>query len=353
VASALSELNGEFHFKDIESDDVYYIYVEPTKYISPLPSVYAGIRNDFCPGFVSYQGGFYETCDARRRGKPQGIKIDSVQKKVDVGVVSIKCHQELPLGYFDSKQSAGFNITNNELVPGESIVGFFSEEEVNQNSEDTFHIDLSHYDASAGDLYLDVSVIAHELYSKSSYEVEVESPVSFETFRDSVDEDGNPRLNVGGVFPLDASNSLNNSFTIKVIPKSIDDFLMTSSFVGLNSLFPEFENLGSDKAIYQLIVQIKRRQGLNYILHDHYDYSTSTDNSSCMQGEKAFSIRTPASTIENELTSEESSAVACGSINLNGGSGPGSGRALVQVLLVFLLVTLLTRKNKDKKLLTL
>lgn len=340
VASTISNTDGTFEFKDLDLNDVYYIYISPTSFLSPLPAYYASVRSDFCSGFVSYRSGFYESCNASRRGRPQGIKLTSSNQNVSLGNVTIKCQQDVPLNYFDTKSTSGFDLTESMLSPGDSVVGFFTGQELASGATDTYQIDLSSYNVSSSNLYLDVSLVSHDLYSQAAYSLKIESPVASSIFTDTIDSDGNPYLNIKGEFPLDSSTGINNVFTISIDSKSIDDYLLSSSFIGADSIFPELSNLGSDRALYQLIVQIKEKQGLADVLFDSFTYDLSRDNSLCMQGEKTYSVRATAATStteETELT-ESSSAVACGSIDID---GSGSGGGPFQIVLGFLIVMLM------------
>ena len=354
ISSTLSDDNGNFTFAGLKTSDVYYIYIEPTKLLSTISDYYSNSRFDYCSGFASYEGSFYETCNSERRGKPQGIKLTSSGEVVDLGTITIKCGMEVPINYFSSRSGAGYDLGNGTTA-GESMVGFFTNQDVQNGAVDEINFDLSNYAVTQNDLYLDVKVIYHDLYSESSYEMEVTSPVMADTVLPSIDSDGNPALNLSGKYSLDNSNQFNNVFTINVSPKEMSDYLLSSPFSTLDEVLPDYNNLKSNRAFYQVIVNVVKKVGSSYELYEHYPYMNNQDNSSCMQATKTYSVKsegsivnTETSTVTESLVGSDSEAVACGSVAFIDGAGPGSGGP--QIILGFLLSLMMMsfkRYNND------
>jgi predicted Zn-dependent protease len=353
LSSTLSDENGFFSFDGLEIKDVYYIYVEPTKLLSTIADYYSNTRSDYCSGFASYEGSFYETCNSERRGKPQGIKLSSTGEIVNLGTITIKCGMDVPVNYFSSRGGSGYDL-GDKSTPGDSMVGFFTNQDVQSGEADEINFDLSNYSVTRSDLYLDVKLVYHDLYSESAYEMEVTSPVTTETVMPSIDVDGNPKLNMSGKYSLDNVNQFNNVFTIKISPKLMSDYLLSSTFSTTDDVLPDYSNLKSNRAFYQVIVNVVKKVGSDYELYEHYPYLNNKDNSTCMQATKTYGVKAEGtiinteSTVVENLLDSDSSAVACGSVAFVDGSGPGPGSW--QIILGFLLSLMLMsikRLNND------
>lgn len=345
ISSTISDEDGSFSFTNLSSDDLYYIYVSPTLLPERLSAHYQTIRSDFCSGYASYGGSFYETCDRGRRGNPQGIRIDS-SNSVDLGIVTIKCGLEVPLNYLSSRGGT-YNLVEGSSILGESMVGFFTDSDITNNLYDEINVDLSQYSFSESDLYLDVKLVTHDLLSNAVYDVVVSSTgTSSGTLSSSVDTDGNPSFNLQGSFSINSITPSHNNFTIKITPKSFADYLLATSFSDLDELIPAYSSVASKKAFYQLIVSVVQGTGSTRRLYGHYPYSTSRDNSSCMDGPKTYSVKSANSISNSQIVTtnrasaeaEAVDALACGTVALIGDDqGPSSGGGLWVIALGFIL----------------
>lgn len=341
IASVLSESNGSFEFRGIPLDDIYYIFVKPTKVLSTTATYYQTARTDFCTGFASYKGGFFETCNSGRRGHPQGIPLNSSQREVNIGVVSIKCDLKVPIDYFSGRAGGEFVLSDADRA-GDSFVGFFSEADIISGEEDTIKIDLSHIDTSSGDLYLDLSLLSQDFQSKVAYELEVTSPLFSVTYGETIDTDLNPNLNMKGKIPLDSFTPSNNIFEVKVKPIEFNTFLLGSNFPTTGAYFPDFSTIGDERYFYQFIFFIGKGSGLEYSVNQTYDYRDFRGNAQCMDGEKTYSVRSTPTvsniTSSSKKASSEAGAIACGTIAMVDDSdddqGPGPMTSLVVGLLM-------------------
>lgn len=343
IASMLSDESGNFKFEGLPTDDVYYIYVKPLKTKESLSPFYQTVKKDFCTGFADFKGTFFETCNNSRKGHPQGIKLINGTTSIDIGVVTIKCNLNVPLNYFPGRSAGEFKIGDADRA-GDSFVGYFTKDDIDTGKEDVLFVDLSHVDASAGNLYLDLSLLSQDFQSKVAYKIEVTSPLGFYSFNYGTDSDLNPNLNLKGKINLDPSVFANNVFEIKVIPTSFDDFILTTPFTIEGLFFPDFSSIGDDRFFYQFIYFVSQKSGLDYTVFSHYNYPASRGNNSCMEGGKTYSVKSAGAV--TGVTSEsfkkkekgDASIVACGSVTLtneNGGGPSGGSSLLIGLIFAF------------------
>lgn len=345
IASTLTDETGTFTFDGIPTNDVYYIYVKPLNTKSSLSPFYQTVKKDFCTGFADYKGTFFESCDNSRKGYPQGIKLLNGVSSVDIGVVTIKCNINVPLEYFPGRDSGEFRIGDADRA-GDSFVGYFTESDISSNKEDNLYVDLSHIDASSGNLYLDLNLIAQDFQSRIAYNIEVTSPLGFFNYTYSTDSDFNPNLNLKGRINLDSSVFSNNIFEIRITPTDFDDFIGTTPFSIESLFFPDFATIGDDRYFYQFIYFVSESSGPDYPVVSHYNYPDPRGNAACMEADKTYSVKSAGAvtgvTSESFKSKKEGEAeiVACGSVALagGGGGGPPSGLSLmIGIMFAFVL----------------
>lgn len=357
IASTLTDQNGAFVFEGVPTGDMYYLFVKPLKIKEALSSYYQTVKTDFCTGFVDFKGSFFESCDNSRKGFPQGIDLSSGTSSVDVGVVTIKCNLSVPNEYFTGRDSGNFVIGNADRN-GDSFTGFFTESDIDSGVTDVMTIDLSHLDASPGNLYLDLNLISQDLSSKVAYEMEVRSPTGTYYYNYGVDSDLVPNLNLKGRIPLDPLVSSNNVFEIEVRPLDFDAFLSSTPYSLESLFFPDFSTIGDERFFYQFIYFVSQSSGSNYPVYSHYSYPAIRGNNRCMQGQKTYSVKSAGAvtgvTSESFKTKKagEAELVACGSVafanNSGGGDGPGPmGSLLVGLLGSFLIFSLRKKPRFD------
>ncbi len=352
IASTLTEQDGSFSFKGLPLNDVYYVFIKPPKVLSSLTPFYQTARTGYCTGFASYKGSFFETCNNARRGFPQGIPLNSSQSDIDLGLVTIKCDLNTAIDYFTGRNQGNLTLANQDRN-GDSITGFFTETDIQSNQEDIFTLDLSHIDASSGDLYLDLSLISQDFQSKVAYSMEVQSNLFTLNFDASIDGDFNPNLNLKGKILLDSTNSLNNIFTIRITPKSMEDFLLTSPFGSQSFYFPDFSTIGDSRFFYQFIFFIGKNNGSTYSVSSHYNYRDFRGNEACMQAEKTYGVSSAANVASvstgRRTGANEQGALACGTIAFidNDGGGPSGGNTALSLVLGLFFSLVIFRFNSQ------
>lgn len=352
VASVATEPDGSFSFSGINLNDVYYIFVKPLKNLSSISPYYQTIKSDFCTSFSSFRGGFYEACDSSRRGYPHGISLSSSNTQVDLGIITIKCNLNVPLNYFQARETGNFDPHNGKEVSGDSFIGFFTESDISNAVEDIITIDLSHVDASAGNKNLDLRLLSQDFQSRVVYDVEVSSPAGIYNFNYSIDSDTNPNLNIIGRIPLDPSSSSNNVFTVTVKPKDFGDFLPFTSFPLESMFFPDFSNIGDSRFFYQFIYFVSESSGPLYSVNSHYDYARPRSNLNCMEAQKTYSVK-PSGAVTG-VTSKglgkkksDSSALACGTIDIDNDGSGGGGPFTVILGFIFTVCFINIRRNEN------
>jgi hypothetical protein len=351
VGSVTTDSNGRFEASGFALDDTYFIYVEPLKNLEALPEFFSETRKDFCSSGNHYRGGFFQPCNSSERGHPTGVSLSSSVPGVDVGTVSIRCSLDVPIDYLPNKGSViGLDILDDNGVAGDTIVGFMSESDIAQGTEDIFNVDLSTYNVPApiagGAVYLEVKTFSQALYSSTSIDLDINSlafPASPATVQ--LDSDGNPSLNIIAQVPMTTGLSAANNYTITVKPKSFDAFQAGSGF-SKSRFFPSSSNYADPLNFYVLSISVIEKDlfGTDRVISTR-NYGTLSDNSECMDAVNTFAVkgntpfRKPSSVVKKD---NDAAALACGSV---GTGGPPSGGPLT-IALGFMLACLLGRARQ-------
>lgn len=330
IASTLSDKDGNFTFRGLPLNDVYYLYIKPVSLLKTLSDHYQTAKKDFCTGFSFYKGTFFESCDNGRRGFPHGVSLTSSVPSQNLGVITIKCNHNSPINYYSSRDSGGFSLAEGDKS-GDSFIGFFTDEDILDQKKDVIILDLSHIDTSSGSFYLDLSLISQDFESKIAYDMNVLGGGGAYNFSYSVDQDTNPNLNLKGRIPLSPTASA-NVFNITIQPQNFDDFFLTTSLGDEELFFPDFSNVGDDRYFYQFIFFILELNGSGYAMSGHYEYSPSRGNGNCMEGEKTYRV-IPAGLVSPEQRrierNSDSELLSCGSIQWDDFDDDGRGGLLM------------------------
>ncbi len=355
IASTLSNEDGSYSFDGIPLDDVYYVYVAPFKALDTVSRYYQTVKTDFCSSYADFRGSFYQGCGNSRKGHPLGIELNSENKSVDTGIITIKCGLDVPTGYMSVRGVSAYELDDQEEKRGDSFVGFFSSSDVQTQNADEIYIDLSDLDLSDGNYFLDLRVISQELYSRVAYEMKVTSGVGTYNYSFSKTSDNTPNLNLDGRIPLDNANPENNIFTIRVIPQDFDEFMDETTFNSESLFFPDFQTFGDDKFFYQFIYYLSKEQPNGEVAFDsHFDYPAEGGNNRCMEAEETYSVKAAGSVtgITNSVTrtnSKDQGALACGSVTLiDHDDNPPWGNGPMTVVVGFFLTFLLSRLKSHK-----
>ncbi|MCP4913889.1 MAG: matrixin family metalloprotease [Oligoflexia bacterium] len=350
LASAFTDINGSFSIKGLPLDDVYYVYVKPPSKLSSLPSYYEQTQTQFCAGGQEYRGSFYESCNNSERGKPLGIKLTSGNSVVDLGTVTIKCGLSVDYNYFNSRSNPPYDLGTFTSNAGEAIVGYFSPQQISDNEEDNFQMDLTGYPVTSSNLYLEVKIINQDLYSRSKFKLEISSPAGIVNSDYSYDLESNPNLNLFKRYAL-STTAANNLFDIKVTPEDFDNFVGTFGTPSEAQILPGGSYFADSMGFYLMVVNIVKYENGTYSLYDHKAYTTTYSNTACMDAPNTYksSGNTVVHSINGDKKKKNSSqdALACGSVDM-GGSGPGNGFfSLVLGVLLMLLSQIATKRDKS------
>tara|TARA_R110002072_G_scaffold288917_1_gene455568 strand:+ start:259472 stop:261202 length:1731 start_codon:yes stop_codon:yes gene_type:complete len=349
LASAFSNTDGSFVIEGLPLDDLYYLYVKPPSKLSSLPDYYQQAQTEFCPSGQDYRGSFYESCNNSEKGHPQGLKLTSSNSSIDVGTVTIKCGINVDYNYFSSRDLPYFDLGSFSSNAGDALVGYFSSQQVTDNEEDNFQIDLTTYPVTGNNLFLEVKIINQDLFSRSKYKLDISSPGGSLSYDYSYDSEGNPNLNLLGRFAL-STTSANNIFDINVKPEDFSTFVASSMTPSESQILPGGSYFADSFGFYLMIVNVVSYENGSYKLYDHKKYSSTYSNSACMDAPNTFksSGNTVVHSINGASKKKKNSqdSLACGSVDM-GNSGPGNG--MFSLLLGAMLVILSSMiVNRDK-----
>lgn len=357
---------GKFTVSGLELDDQYYVYVEPLKNSSVMPSYLSSVRTDFCRARAKYRGNFYNSCYASEEGYPVGIKLDSSKNSIDIGDISISCDLKVNSEYFLRKNGGELELDVEDVKGniGNAILGFFSKSDLDsvdsdpQKYSDHFRVDLSQTNINSSDLYLEVRLISQSLYSPLKYNLEVEYTDTTKEIISSGDsinnilktDDDTPTLEITHRIPLRVGKDLQNDLKLTIRPMKFD----VDQFIGLSDedFFPDLTNYGDNLDYYLMIVQLVKKVGNNYEIVSMKDYGFLTDNKSCPDAPLSYSVPSnlkrslTSSTVRLSEDDQGPLPVGCGSI----GGGPPSSNGPFNSFLVglFLSVILLGPKTSLK-----
>jgi len=337
IASAISDVNGNFKISGLPIDDTYYLYVRPSKYLAILPEYFQSSKKDFCQSGTNYRGSFFQSCLASEQGLPQGIRLYTGNSSIDVGKISIGCSQKVLPEYIEDKEleSNEWQVYDDSTeIAGNSVVGIFTGSEINAGTGDVFTIDLSDYEVKSGEIFLDVKLIYQKLYSPLRLSILAQD--SFGAVLENQNTEGYTENNYGEKnfdiiehYRLQSGRSGLNRYTITITPDgqaySENDFLDASNFL-------------DDMRYYFLVFTVSEK-----LLTSQYKvissklFPTLSDNQSCLDGENTYSVLANIREKENTTTegaksnSSVASFVSCGTINfIDNNQGPPSvGGALI------------------------
>lgn len=367
-SATLSKEDGTFNLTNLSLDDIYYIYVGPTKLTTTtLPEYYKDIKSNFCNSAQSFRGSFFQTCNNSEKGEPQGIYLSSSRTSVNVGQVTIRCNLDVPVEYSVAKEVSAHTIDAIDLngKVGFAQTAFFSTTEAENLTEDNFDLDLTAYSVASTDLYLEVRVVSQALYSQIPTSLVIENGIgSSTTFPQAgelgvsgvpYDSDFAPRLDLVGRFNLSTTLSDNN-FTLKVIPQKFSDYIFAINnptyYWSEEDFFPTSSKFTDGLKFYLLIVNIVKSNGNG--TYSRYSMPTPTsvsDNSSCPDASRSYTTSgyyLSDSGAETTKTTK-SNIAGCATIDIDPGEGPGGSGPMsfaIGVLLSYLIFNLRPRFNR-------
>jgi hypothetical protein len=370
VSSSVSDSNGGFSITNLPLDDSYFIYIEPLNNLGSVSNYYNVAKKNFCDSNNYYKGGFFQRCFGNDRGKPYGVTLDSSNRNVGLGNVSIKCGLEVSREYIISKGSIFtpelVTTSASDMFVGSSHIGYFNAvrtfdafNNVDANFDDSFdeyNLDLSNHDIQSQypnkDLYLEVKIMTQPFYSPlrvttildhDGFSNPVYTPFSSSTL--PVNSDGNYDLGVTLRLPIDSDN-LKNIYNLKIVPHDIDEILSMSPDSSLSyeifSLSRADHN--ENRHFYFITTTLVEKSGINYVPVSHKNFGSISDNSNCMEGSQTYAVEANTVYENNSLRvsknkkDESSFPIACGTIRDINSGPPGNGPFASLTILGFCII---------------
>ncbi|CBW25082.1 putative membrane protein [Halobacteriovorax marinus SJ] len=370
VSAAVSDSNGDFTISNLPLNDTYFLYTEPLNNLGSLPNYYSVAKKDYCDSNQDYKGSFFQRCFGSDRGNPYGIKVNSSNKNINVGTVSIRCGLDVP-GDYNRAKGSSYDISlvssdiNNYYV-GSSSVGYFNSR-IDAGTvkfddvEDEYNLDLSLYDLytyfPGKSLYLQVQVhtqpffsplrivttLDHDDFMTPSVYPNLGAPID-------VDENGNYNVDVKLNLPLYADRT-KNQYSLKIAPHNIDQLYGTS--VVANIFSTGRYNYNESRHFYFITTRLVEKVGTDYLPVSEKNYGELTDNSSCLDASSTYQVTgnvvgSSAETLRKSVKKEDSLGLACGSVLYVDNSSPPGNGPLASLTLVAIFMLLSIKFNSSK-----
>lgn len=344
LLGGFTDAGGTFLFQHIPLDDTYYVYVSPINPTASIPNYLKSARSNFCAGRTDFRGSYVKSCLRSDQGRPMGVALDATNPSVGLGHVTIGCNLSFTEDYLTIKDEATPSTITLTAIQangstGETVTGFFTNDQITANTADTYTIDLSGYAVPSADAHIDIKAISQGLFSRLRYTLDLTNADNTTTVSvpstgtAEVDFVGNPSFDLTMRAPLDFADPTKNVFTLTVTPQ-------TTTFGGFEDKQAFPENVYNENVNhYLMILSISEKQvDGSFKLVDVKDHTPLTDNTSCPQGENTVAqapFETPADVEDLDPDRFKSEGFTCGSLTGNGGEGgPGGG---VFILLSFLI----------------
>ena len=338
VGAAISETDGTFEILGLIASDSYYLYISPLKVLDPLPGYYSSVQNNFCEGDTSYVGGFFEGCNRRFEGHPQPIKLSGI---VDVGDVTIHCGLKVPTNYYEAK-AGGFPLLDDESFRyGESLVGYFTNNELAAQIPDYFNLDLTDRTDLLGK-FIRVNLLAHSLGNELKFNLNVERAGGSELYNITGALDDSSASDLVLTIPLSTVASENN-FTFKVTPVSSNIYNVNSAYHGQTDSRPfYFMNLYAteDSSTWFGTPSSTFMGGDTRVRIE--------SESLCAEGVNVYSLapKINLQPLEESAELRDMTVLSCSTVDFSNGSGGSGGGGLV--LFVFSIFFLASRLSHHR-----
>lgn len=325
VQAQLTNESGEFNFKNVGSDDTYYIHTSPVKNLSSIPEFYSTSRTEFC-NQNSYKESFYTTCGGRGKGRPQIFDVNKLYQG-EIGSITIRCDQNLDPDYLRVKFLGGdsyYEALQNYNDTSFTHYGYFLEEEIFKGETgdgDRYRIDLSYFNTSQVDLSLNklnlkISLSQFGAGVDPIVYVKRSDKLTWNKYESTLDSIG--KKNIDLMIQEDLSlTEANNIFEVKI-------FATNLAFSQKVEIFSIPSVLSKPEPMYVLTgvvgsVSAGKIKPLNTGALDTYPYS---DNELCTQAQGSGAIDAYRSVANNASQSSPGSTggISCGTIDVDGES---------------------------------
>lgn len=346
VQGQLTDEEGKFSFEVEDSNQSYSVFVSPVKYLAALPDYYQNVKTDYCNQEV-FVPSFFQGCGGRSKSRPQQLSPESQSNYIDVGVVTIRCDENLLASYLANKYTESDDAVDLQLFSGQTnstFAGLFLNSEISSGTSgdgDKFELDLSELNFS-GEV-LRISVMTTGLGSNYSIVSDV-TQGSSATVRTTpgTDETGKVVTDYHVDYSLSATSS-ENVFDITLYPQELTT---DQSF----EIFSSPTELSNSNNLYHLTVSVGSYSGDEFIPSQTIDSYPYEDNSSCLEGTLSHNSQpfTSLSTAANDAVGSDDAVFSCATIDIDpDDDGPNGPLSFVLGLLIAVLGTRLGDRLKD------
>ncbi len=351
TTGVISDENGAFALRGLDSSDAYYLYVAPVKNAASLPGYFANAQNNFCPG--AYVGSFFSRCGTEYDGRPQPIKISMAQPTIDVGTVSISCSLRADSSYNQRKLAGNFtalpifSYDQSNVDKGDNaFVGWFRNPSTTTwSSSDIFQVNFS---PVVGSRYvLKLAIVSFALGTQLEYQVDVKTAAGTvvnaqnSLSYDFVTESFNPDFETLLVF--DSTVPERNNFEISVRSRLIGRSTVAQTF-------PDPDTFSSSTYLPYLLITSLWENSSGTLRPVVGTEQILSDNDACLDGPFTYAVAQtsePTSTSTAASANQVAAVAGCGTLGPPGGGGPSSSLPLLA--LGFLLATSAATLLKSRK----
>lgn len=347
AGATISNVDGSFSIDGLARNDKYFIYTNPIVKIG-LPSKYDNARFDFCESSKKYRGSFFQSCESSAEGHPQAINLSSSQ--VNIGNITIRCGLDTPLGYMQNKgiTPAIFDMMDgvNSGV-GNAFTGYFSDQEMNlPTPADYFKLDLSTVDwddisSPTDDLFVEFKILNQAFYSLFKANIQITNGAGFITsISPQYIQNSDGWLNLDTIARVPITRlALSDTFEVRVTPEKINELL---SAPDIEEFFPSSESFKDPLYFYLVTAAIvKQNPDMSFSPISSKNDQLS-DNSQCTDAPKTYALSDYS--VKGATTGAQSrkkdTSLACGTVDMQGGSGGGPGGFFVGLIFSLLLCSL-------------
>jgi predicted Zn-dependent protease len=362
VAGAnISEIDGRFVIDGLDKNDQYYIFNGPVAQIG-LPARFSNARSDFCNSSKKYRGSFYQGCGSSNEGYPQAINLTA--STIDIGNVTIRCGLDVPVDYISKKTELVnlFDLQDGVLSGiGNSFVGYFSTQELAQGGmTDHFKINYSPITtaewsaiASSGDLYLELKVLNQSFFSAFKANVSVSRPSGAIGGLPKYVQKFDGWLSLDSVIriPINRGNPSDNEIDITITPENMATFEFPTSLPFTKAdYFPAPENFEDSVRFYLVSASIVKDNGNSTYSLVSYKNKQFSDNTTCSDAINTYALSNFSATgTSSAPAKKKSEGVACGTVDMSGGSGNGPGGFFIGLILSLILCSLTSSIIREPK----
>lgn len=360
IAGALSDEKGHFEIVGLKQGDDYQLVVSNIKNRASYSSFYHNVRTDFCHSRRSYTTSFVSSCANRKKGLINTITLNRATK--DVGVISIGCNIDSPMGYRINKEDI-WRVDKRyfEQDYGLSFPGYFTKREVDQQLSDMIEIDLSEIDFShvMESLFLRIFIGTEDFFSplKTHLRVTRIDGVTQEIQGPSLEglfyKNGKKTTNLLVDLPIDKHDMSRNIFTVEIIPERLHDFVNQHLTLSMDDLLPSAGLYANDRYFYLAQFNIIKSSGAERLLYK--SSNNWTDNAACLDAPETYQTAGSLFFKQQDLGAEKEGSTAreeipliCGNIQTpSGGSGGQAPLVILMLISVFIILDQMKKNSRS------